>query len=101
MGFCFMQDGNRVLRCQEKLEVISRVFGPNIIALDAKAKTAEGKVWSQYSPDLNPCTYSLWGLIKIIVYYASQGLQQNIKVLKELIEATINDETVYKIIDHF
>ena len=69
--------------------------------MDAKPKTGVAIDWSKYSSDLNPNDHSLWVLTKFIVYYASQGLTQNIEVFKECFEVTINDQIVYKIIDNF
>jgi hypothetical protein len=103
-GFWFMQDGARVHRTKENLDAISSVFGSNIIALDAKEKTGQGIDWPPYSPDLNPCDFSLWGLTKDIVYHPSQGTAETTDFLKERINETIKsipDENRHKIIDHF
>ena len=71
MGFWFIQDGARVDRSHKSIMVIPRVFGPNLITIDSKAKIEGRKDWPKYCHDFNPCDYSLWVLTKPIVYYSS------------------------------
>ena len=79
--FWFMQDGARPHRTSDVFELLAEHFDTIIIALDAPAHVHGGIEWPPYSPDLNPCDFSLWG------YYKSKVWETNPKILQELEKA--------------
>ena len=68
------------------------IFGDRMLALKAR----QGYFWSPSSPDMNPCDFFLWGVLKDKVY---QPMPVSMNDLKQKIEEVFNDipkETVKK-----
>lgn len=66
--YWFMQDGARPHRTNDVFNLLSEYFGNRLIGLDSKKYTGEGLDWPPYSPDINPCDFSLWGTLKDNIY---------------------------------
>ena len=67
-GYWFMQDGARPHRTQQVFQALNSVFNGRVIGLDADQHMEGAMTWPQYSPDLNPCDFFLWGYLKEIVW---------------------------------
>ncbi|GFV64765.1 uncharacterized protein TNCV_3275361 [Trichonephila clavipes] len=63
-----MQDGARPHRTEQVFRFLDEYFGNRVIALEYPKFTGAGMDWPQYSLDLTPCDYFLWGALKDIVY---------------------------------
>ena len=74
------------------MEWLDGIFGDRMLALKAR----QGYFWSPSSPDMNPCDFFLWGVLKDKVY---QPMPVTMNDLKQKIEEVFNDipkETVKK-----
>ena len=77
----FQQDASSCHTSKKTLKLLKTIFGDKIIS--NKCEFA----WPAYSPDLNPCNFSVWGAAKDEVY--SQKIN-NIEELKQKIIETFN-----------
>ena len=59
-------------------------------------KARQGMFWSPESPDMNPCDFYLWGLIKALVYGTMPTNIENLKQKITDVFHSIPEETVRK-----
>jgi hypothetical protein len=64
----FMQDGARPHRTPEIFDLLEKHFQERVIAFEYPKFKGKGFDWPTYSPDLNPCDFWLWGMIKDRIY---------------------------------
>jgi len=100
-GFWFQQDGATPHRTTEVKDCIRSVFDDRIIALGFTSEEGGEIAWPPHSPDLNPCDFALWGMMKDHVY---KNQPNNLFELKSAIEnfvQTLSPDTLVKIMANF
>ena len=90
--FWFMQDGARPHRIAYVFSFLGESLDNWINALNYLCFTGKGIDWPQYSPDLHPCDFFLWGTSKDAVY------RKNSRTLEQVEEI---ERTLSCFIDHF
>ena len=88
----WQQDGAKAHQANIVMDWLDGIFGDRMLALKAR----QGYFWSPSSPDMNPCDFFLWGVLKDKVY---QPMPVTMNDLKQKIEEVFNDipkETVKK-----
>ena len=88
----WQQDGAKPHQTNIVMDWLDRVFGDRMLALKAR----QGMFWSPASPDMNPCDFYLWGLIKALVYGTMPTNIENLKQKITDVFHSIPEETVRK-----
>lgn len=74
----FMQDNATAHTANNSMDAIDEIFGERVISR---------RLWPARSPDLNPCDFYLWGMLKDRVYVNNP---RTLDALKENIRGEIN-----------
>ena len=82
-----MQDGSRPHRTDKVFRFLHEYFGNTVIALDYPKFTNTGIAWPPYSPDLSPCDFFLWSVLKYTVH-------RNNQATLDVLESLFGDECV-------
>jgi len=96
-----MQDSARSHRIEQMFSFLHEYIGGRVITLGYPKYTGAGMDWHQYSPDLIPYDYFLWGTLKDIVYRNNpttlDELEQSICAATE----SISVQTLQNVMTHF
>lgn len=99
--FWFQQDGAAPHRTSEVKQAIRSTFDDRIIGHGFGSHVDRAITWPPHSPDLNPCDFALWGMMKDSVY---KDQPRNLHQLKTSIEKFIQSfppELPLKIMNNF
>jgi hypothetical protein len=72
----FMQDGTRPHTASVVLDFLHDTCNLRVMSNQFPDRFAYGQNWPPNSPDLNPCDYFLWGLLKEIIFFRKSRKQQ-------------------------
>jgi len=100
-GFWFQQDGATSHRTAEVKELIRSKFLGRIIGLGFDSDEGEEISWPPHSPDLNPCDFALWGMMKDHVYRAQPESLFTLKSAIESFMTQLNPPMLKRIIANF
>ncbi|XP_074603958.1 uncharacterized protein LOC141857363 [Brevipalpus obovatus] len=85
--FWFQQDDATPHRTREVKNCIRSRFHDRVIGLGFTSDEGREIVWPPHSPDLNPCDFALWGMMKDHVYHAQP---KSLFALKNAIDSYVN-----------
>ena len=88
----WQQDGAKPHQANIVMDWLDKIFGDRMLALKAR----QGMFWSPASPDMNPCDFCLWGLMKASVYKPMPTSMENLKQKITDVFNSIPEETVRK-----
>jgi len=100
-GFWFQQDGATPHRTLDVKNCIHSVFFDRIIGLGFTSEEGEEIAWPPHSPDLNPCDFALWGMMKDHVYKSQPNSLFELKTAIENFSQNMSHETLEKIMNNF